>query len=331
LVRLLFSLFPNLAEIVYRQGLFRVFRIVWDYTFGLGPFPWIYVLVTGIVILAFRKWRLSKKVWSFMGTAKALLNGVAFLIFWFLVLWGYNYTCPTLIDKMDLQSNKTLTTQDIARFAIEAAENSRAQTSVDLTTINYSESYIRTQVEARLEPYDFPTEGRVRCRVLGVNGVMRRLGILGIYFPFVGEGHIDGSQLSYTSYFSMAHELSHGYGITDEGEANLVAWLALSESGDSNLEYFANLEWMRSALSQLYWEDAGAFERLREKLSPRLKEDLSLIRDNNSLYPPLFPELSEAVNNAYLETQGVEEGVASYGNFVTWVAMIRLEKNSRNP
>jgi len=59
---------------------------------------------------------------------------------------------------------------------------------------------------------------------------MRKVGVAGIYMPFTGESYCDGTFPEVVKVFIKAHEMSHGYGVADEGEADYFAYKALSEN-----------------------------------------------------------------------------------------------------
>lgn len=249
---------------------------------------------------------------------RALLNGFGFILFWFYALWGYNYSASNLESRLRKQnhiSDHGLNTYDMAfRSVIEAS--AQWQFVKDQT---WTETEIREAVEAFLTHYDYPTEGRARCRVIHNKGIARRAGILGIYLPFVSEGHADGSQTRFGLPFTMAHELSHAYGITDEGEANLVAYLSLIQSDNDWLRYCAYLQLTRSCLIQQKMADPQGYPDFRAQLPSVLIAHMDEINENISQYPSFFPEFSSAVNNFYLQSQGVAEGVESYDKYVDLV------------
>lgn len=316
-VRILFSFFPDMAQTVYQRGLFQVFRVAWDYTFGLLPFPIIYLLFAGLLIWLWRKWRMSKKVWSWRKLPLRLLSILAFVFFWFQVLWGYNYQCPEIFGGADREV-ATTDLPSIEELCFQAAVIAEARRASFDQVIRPNETELRSLVESSVAQFGYPVLGNVRCRVVSQHGVLRRLGILGIYFPFVGEGHADGSQIDLTLPFTVAHEMSHGYGVTHEGEANFIAWHALYHSDDPDVAYIADLQLLRSCLIQWKWSDPKGYALFRAGLDERIVADLDAINDNMRQHPLYFPVVAETVNDVYLKTQGVEAGVESYDEFVVW-------------
>ncbi|NNE55195.1 MAG: DUF3810 family protein, partial [Flavobacteriales bacterium] len=54
----------------------------------------------------------------------------------------------------------------------------------------------------------------------------------------------------------------------------------------------------------------------RESLDPVVAQHLDEINENIRLYPPLFPKFSQAVNDLYLKSNGIEDGIQSYDRYV---------------
>jgi len=195
--------FPALYDVVYFRGLFQVLRVGYDYTLGWIPFPMVYVLFFVVVqviyqFLKFKGFRTSQgitaKVWSLIHPILSLAGAV---IFFFYFLWGFNYQQPTLASQLELPT-------------------------VQPDTLElYSEASLLLE-----EMTQIPTVGRVRVRELRPSGILLRISTAGVYIPFVCEGHIDAG-LHATQYpFTMAHEMSHGYGIADEGTCNFTGVVA---------------------------------------------------------------------------------------------------------
>lgn len=312
-IRTLFLFFPELAQTVYQRGLFQVFRVVWDYTLGLMPFPLIYLLVVVFPLWIWYKRLKSKKVFYWRKLPLGLASVFGFVFFWFHVLWAFNYQCPGLFSE-PLELADDLTIEEMTFRAATIATARRAQ--FDRHAEVPLEQELRSLVENTMTDFDYPVWGNVRCRVVSKSGVLRRLGLLGIYFPFVGEGHADGSQLNICLPFTMTHEMSHGYGVTDEGEANYVAWQSLYNSQKPKIQYQADLQLLRSCLSKWKFKDHEAYVKFRSELDSAVIEDLNAINENIRQHPLYFPGVAESVNDAYLKTQGVSAGVESYGEFV---------------
>ena len=310
----MFVYFPEFAQTVYQRGLFQVFRVIWDYTLGLLPFPLIYLLVLVLILWVWRQCRMAKKVIDWRIVTVHLASIFGFTFFWFHMLWAFNYQCPGLFSDSADSYQENLSIEEMT-FQATTMATARRALFADHAPLP-SEHELRDLVENTMIHFDYPVCGNVRCRIVSESGGLRRLGILGIYFPFVGEGHADGSQLDITLPFTIAHEMSHGYGVTDEGEANYVAWQSLYTSKDLRIQYIADLQLLRSCLWQWKIKNHEAYLGFRNSIDLLVANDLDAINDNQREHPLFFPGVAESMNDAYLKSQGVIAGVESYDEFV---------------
>jgi hypothetical protein len=153
------------------------------------------------------------------------------------------------------------------------------------------------------------------------------LGISGIYLPFTAEANVNDilpdSQLPFTA----AHELAHQGGVAPEDEANFLAYVACTLHPDADFRYSGALNAALYALGALSQGDA---ERARRqwKWSPAVRRDLAALTAWNERYRGPAETAARAVNDAYLKTQGVAEGVRSYGRMVD---LLVLERRARRP
>jgi hypothetical protein len=181
------------------------------------------------------------------------------------------------------------------------------------------ETELREMLVVTMHEFGWKTSGEVRCRVVSPSGWMRKLGIAGIYWPYSAEGHIDDSFLFSTKLFSMIHEMSHGYGVTDEGEANFIALKTLLDQEDAFFRISGELGLLRDALGKLKHINEQLYLIRREALDPKSTLLLDELNANSSQYPPFFPGLATFLNDIYLKMQGVEAGIESYNQYL-WMA-----------
>ena len=328
----LFRLNPNFTEVVYSRGFFPVFRWIWDYTFGLIPFPLLYLLIPTLLYVLIRKSRKAyvnyqKVAWRYrLGSALfSLFAFISAVLFFFQLIWGFNYYRVPVEKQLKLPPitpDSTTLHQEVLRIGQEA-QNVRAQipgaTTEALDTQHVPdklEATVRGLLQHKLKQLQYPTPGRVRGRILKPRGSLMRMGATGIYIPFVGEGHIDGGLAPVSHPFTLTHELVHGYGIGNEGSCNFFAYLALHEAEDPFIRYGALLAYWRYLARELYRYDPELLAPLRENLDPGMRNDLRSIQEAYKKYPTFFPNTNRKVYNAYLKSQGVSEGIRSYSRLV---------------
>ena len=115
----------------------------------------------------------------------------------------------------------------------------------------------------------------------------------------------------------MAHELAHGYGWTEEATANFVAYLSCIESRDLLTRYSGYLSYYRYIASNFRRQFPEEYKVFRENLPKGIKNDLTAINNRINQYPDWFD--TSSINDVYLKSQGVTEGVGSYSRMVVLV------------
>lgn len=316
-LRLIFAWFPKLADTIYRDLLFNAVRSFWDATFGRIPLPSVILIGAGFILWFVFRGRFYLRWLGPRVAINAALNVLGFTYFWFTILWGFNYQASDLFaDSSDVELNKTQLIELCAHVSSEIEDE--VSDLNQLEPIQPHEDECRRALEFELAARDWHVTGNVRCRVVSSSGWLRRIGIAGIYWPFSGEGHIDDSYLFSTKVFSLTHELSHGYGITDEGEANYLAFVSLMGM-KRKYQVCAMLELLRDALIELRGIDYESYENIRNTLPKSIALKLDELNENARAYPPYFPGMAQFSNDIYLKVQGVEDGVQSYNQYIARV------------
>ncbi|MBL7815375.1 MAG: DUF3810 domain-containing protein [Saprospiraceae bacterium] len=331
---------PQYIEQWYSRFVFLGIRQFFDATLAYSPFALLlpfYVValyfVLKILILLFIK---KQSWWQRLteGVLK-LLNWAGVMLFLFFILWGFNYGRERFTEQIGLTIEKLDTTslrQELliaAQEAIAARDTLEKMGIADTNAITYIrpnfEQAIRKDVSQWLENHQFPAKGRLRGREIEPDGLLFRFGIAGIYMPYTGESSIDHALHPLEKPFSMAHEMAHGFGWTEEAIANFVAYLSCIESEDWHTRYSGRLSYFRYVASNFRRQFPEEYKKFREKLPIGIKNDMKAINDRINRYPDWFD--TTALNDAYLKSQGVTEGVESYARIVVLVHSWRKKIN----
>ena len=344
LIRILFVWRPDWCEQWYARGLYPWIRQVFDHTLGYLPFPSIYLLVAGllfwlgkVVWRSIRRWQAKRAgqtlpPFSFW---KSALTGIMGLLFWFLILWGYNYARQPVAQQLDLEVPEYLDydaiwaeAQYIKAKTIQARAAIPQQDTHALTQMHYPddlETTMRRSLKKVLARYGYDTSTQVRGRFLPA-GTLLGFNSSGVYMPFTGEGHVDGGIHTISQPFTMAHELAHGYGFGDEAVCNFWGYLACLETDHPAIQYSGYLMYWRyvyGALMEFMTEEA--YQAERATISKGMYYDLEAIYAVLDVYPPFIPFLQPMVYDVYLKVQGIEEGIQSYDRMVMLVASWRKQ------
>jgi hypothetical protein len=164
---------------------------------------------------------------------------------------------------------------------------------------------------------DYPAGVR-RAKPITFSGFFAKATILGYYGPFFNEVQVNKHLLPIQYPLVLAHEKAHQLGITGEAEANFYAWLVCSNSPDRVLQYSASLYLLRYFLNEAY--QLEAYPELVKQISEPVKADFQRIREHWLLLRDVtIDDYASKVNDAYLKTNKVEQGIDDYSGVVKYV------------
>jgi hypothetical protein len=309
---------------IYSRMFFPGIRNVIDLTLGRLPFPSVYLFIVSVIlIIGVYIFRLRQKSgWKnrVLYSLRALSNGLGALIFFFLFLWGFNYQRTPIVQQLGLSpramnldelKNEVLITQ---RLAQQYRNSITRDTMAIEEVLAYPEleTLVRANIADNLDMLGLNFTGRPRTKLFPPPGFMRKMGILGIYFPFTGESYIDPTLHALEQPFTVAHEMAHSYGVTDEGEANFIAWVICTNSDSNLLKYSGQLRLLLYQIRDFYRMAPEEYREWLKNLDPGIKNDMMSIKRNSDSIEAFSLELSRKTNDVFLKTQGVKAGINSY-------------------
>lgn len=339
----------KIIETVYSRGVFSGIRWIWDFTFGLFPVPLLYIVLFLFVIwIAGKIYRRIKKqynpfplgwktriTYAFLN----LLAAAGFIVFTFYFLWGFNYNRISLENNLNLDVTPLETTplKQEAELALNTAIEARQRiTGVSIDALNNSflpqklESEIRKNLVKVIKDMGYPAPGRIRIRQMWPGDLLMRFHVSGIYIPFLGEGYTAGKLTAVEKPFTLAHEMAHGLGFADEGSANFLAYLACESSENPMLQYSGRLAYWSYIAGEIAALSREEYIDLAQRMSPGMISDLKQISENWRQYRGTLAKIGEKVNERYLKSQGVKEGLRSYNRMVILVAAWRKKQDQEN-
>ena len=257
------------------------------------------------------------------GANTALLAGIGYGLF--LLLWGFNYARQPLSSLAGLPVGAA-PASELAELAAElafASNREREGLPEDASGVLRIEGgfpSVARRVAAGYASASVTLPLLVGTSALPkpvfLSGVLSRVGITGIYFPFTGEPNVNTTLPDAMLPFSAAHEVAHQRGFAREDEANYVGYLACRLHPDADFRYAGLLAASYYAMAALHLVDPSAALRVRAGRSEAVLRDEAAIRAWTLRYRGRASEVGQRVNDAYLKTQGQAEGVRSYGRMV---------------
>ncbi len=305
----------------------------------------ILLLIAGLLIYLIRfLTKIVKQKGSRAESAvKFLLNLICFtsvLYFAFVITCGINY------NRYSFAQTSGLTVKPSSKTELTALCNELAQ---DVNTLRKNVKTDEHSVMKLSEPTlnDTAKEARASYDKIGADYPLLRAGygapkavfgsrlmsygnITGIIFPFTFEANVNTDVPSYSIPVTMCHELSHLRGYMREDEANFIGYLVCEKSSSADFKYSGKLFAFIYASNALFDTDNNAASQVFSKLSDGVRRDL----DANSAYWKQFEgpvaEVSNSVNNSYLQANHQEDGIKSYGRMVDLLlAEYRAKKEAR--
>lgn len=340
-LRYLLSGRPDIIEQYYSRMLFPGIRWLIDYLLAWFPIPLIYLFLAALAFFLPRsilRWWRKPHLHAWQKALDGLLGTGAFLggaIFFFFMLWGYNYGRVSIEDQLGLEL-KPLTFSELKdEFAHETEMIKRLRKTIPgITTEPVSEDMLpdklerllRDELESWLGQHGFSSAGRVRGRYVLPKGIFLRFSSSGLYFPFTGEGHVDAGLHALQKPYVMAHELAHGYGFGDEGTCNFLGYLACIQSENPLIAYIGHLNYWRSLAADYVQYEPEKFREFRESLPLGIQADLDAINEVLRRYPDIMPRFRYYAYDAYLKSQGIHEGIQNYDRVTMLARAWRLSK-----
>ncbi|MFT4565534.1 MAG: hypothetical protein ACI9FN_000487 [Saprospiraceae bacterium] len=309
------------VEAYYSQGIFRGFRILWDYTLGFSPIPLIYLL------LGFLLWYLLKPFFSertrkrkFQRLINRLLLSVCCLVIAFYWMWAFNYKRIDIRQTLGLQQ-VSIDEEDVYQAYREVSDSLMSLRAALPDTLKWAayevdQPSLREELLVSYRALNLNDKGRVRIRKLYPKGSLLHISTAGVYLPFVGEGHIDPGLHPITHPFTMMHEMSHGYGWTGEDVCNFLALIGSINSKDPIIRYSGYMAYWRYLRSNAYRADRDRWKSVEPIVNAEVMRDYKEMIEYTDRYPDIMPKLRNLIYDNYLKSHGIKEGLVSYSEMI---------------
>lgn len=314
--------FPGEVEKYYSSGLYPgisniISMISSMVSFSIWDFFWISVVVlvlSGFILVIFRTIKLK---WYLLRVIQLVLLFYSF----FYILWGFNYFRPGIETRLGWEKTRpdepsfrsvmdTLikhTNEDYLK--ISASEYPGLEKSVD-------ESYRKN---SHLLGINFH-EGS-KPKTIFLSSYFAKAGISGYFGPFFNEVHVNYYQLPLDYPFILAHEKAHQFGIANEAEASLIAFIVCANSPDQRLQYSGYMY-----LLLYFLGDAQQMPDYHDYIHKIDKPVLKDIRFREKYYDKLrnqkLEKFQDKANDLYLKSNNIHKGIKNYnqvvGLMLTW-------------
>ena len=322
---------PDINALVYKGYVYPVIRTLLNYTFGLFPFPSVFFVIAffALVLLSISVIAFKSKSWAWgISRLTGLLCLIITIFFW---VWGFHYNNPILVEQPHLseyhinkeQVLRTFKRAEALREGIWADSISPVWPATAVSLVQDSGRIWLKKAIHLLGDQSTTASNRVRS---WPKGFIIRWGIVGMYFPFSGEATVDAGLHAIRFPSTTLHEWAHSMGYTNEGDCNLLAYLAAQYSSDTFIRYSAEIERLREEMYLVAMQNYPLYETLKPLIPEKISRDLSAIQRYHARYKGKLADVGNWINDQYLKTLSGDNGIDEYW---LWVLKLNLIEDGK--
>jgi len=324
----LVGLSPNLVLTYYSTGVYPIVSASLRWISSLFPFALGDILYALLIFIAL------KSIFFFLKKRKSLtkkdrfiiplkaLNIILILYISFKLLWGLNYSRPSISSQLAITDEKYTVKELVLlnNFFIDRLNELQPK-------INPKQSYTVKEIkEKSVIAYQKMQQRQaffgyaIPSFKPAINSwAISKIGIEGYYNPLTGEANLNMLLPAWVLPFVACHEISHQLGVAREDEANLVGYLTSVNSDDVNFQYSANYNMLRYLLLEIRIKSPEDYEMLYKKIAPGV---LANFKAESDFWRKYNSEMSGYMNIAFdkfLKLNNQKSGIKSYQNSVIWL------------
>lgn len=325
----IFGLSSKAVEVVYSDGFYQLSSVAQRsvsalFPFALGDFLYglliLYCLWSIIMVLrkAFRKQLTNEARYVI---PLQLISFILILYIVFKLLWGLNYSRPSISARLGI-SNDKYTTKDLVLLGdflvkrvnrLEHERTNQKYTIVELKEKS-EKAYSRLSKIIPFFSYKAPA-----VKPVMFSWLVSKIGIEGYYCPLSGEANINMRLPYMVLPFVACHEISHTLGIAREDEANLIGYLVNINSTDTNFRYSGYYNILRSVLFEIRMKSPEDFARLLKQINPGTLADFKQEHEFWKMYNGDMSAYMGTALDKFLKINNQKKGTDSYQDIVLWV------------
>lgn len=261
--------------------------------------------------------------WAWVAGRLLGLASVGYAVF--LVVWGGNYRRETLAVTLGLEVRPSSVAElqalgQALRVRADTLRVGQAEDGAGTFDVpgGVDEVFRRCEVAYATQPalVPFPRVTLSPPKPLLVSPVLSWMGLLGFYSPPTAEPNVNVEAPIVSLPFTTLHEMAHARGVANEDEASYLAYRLSKSGADRILAYSAAWNGLRYVLAALGRVDRDAAVEIWRSASPGVRRDSDAWAAWMEAHESPLRGMADTVNDTYLRSQGVADGVHSYGRVV---------------
>lgn len=295
-------------------------------------------LITWLVLLI-KKMMTKGAFQFFFKSARNFLICAIVMAILFQAMHGINYRRTKASTELNLITTEELTFEDYCaalRWAYLGMIEARSHLGEDYNGVAHmqygfenSAIYANSLLDSFAEEYDIPlTENYVRAKPVSLSHYWSYTYIVGMYDPFLCEANINTGYIDITDFpITICHELCHAKGYASETDCNLLASLACCQAARADFRYsgFYWIFWNLYGVTYSIAEATGNIMpeyALTSEMEPVYRDEMASmyywdqidqeVEAIKEIFNVDISETSDDINDAFLKSNGEEQGVEAY-------------------
>lgn len=259
-----------------------------------------------------------------------ILEIILWMYVWFYIGWGCNYYRESIYTRTGVQ-RQSYDESVFNAFLSEYTDSLNASFNDlpvgDLHVIQeLMEKDVKDTYASLSETYGLsrPRQWQHPKRLL-FNDLYSSVGVMGFIGPFFCETQMNNDLLPAQIPFVYAHEYSHLLGVSSEDEANFWGYTVCIASDIPAVRYsgyFSLLPYVLVNASRVLSEEE--YRILLSEIRPEILKQYSAQRDFwNSKYSKVLGKIQTTVYDAFLKSNKVSSGTASYLEVIDMIISLR--------
>jgi hypothetical protein len=349
----LFGLSGRAVELIYSDGFYPLIAVTlraisYLLPFALGDFLYLALILYSLwsVFIALKQagrvksLRLNPDGGTFKSRVSVILivkpfNFLILLYIVFKLLWGLNYSRPSITTKLEIsdQKYKTRDLVSLGDFLISRVNKLEQKMAETNSKRSYTVEELKQKAKLSYDKLAL-RNSFFTYRIASVKPVLNswlisKIGIEGYYCPPSGEANVNNRIPAAGLPFVTCHEISHQLGIAREDEANLIGYLVSINSDDLNFQYAGYYDILRSVLFEIRIKSPDDFIALRQKINAATLADFKKEQEFWAAYNGDMSAYMGTALDSFLKINNQQKGTDSYQDIVLWV--YNLHKNQLLP
>lgn len=272
----------------------------------------IAILISSVVLLVRRKANTALKI--VLGTVNAIL----IIVLLYTAVTTPLYMRNSVYDALDLDIE--VTEEDYYKSALYYAnELNRISEYMDRdekgnVKSGYNDKDLLSIVEDEMSNISYESDyfykNSAKAKIFFSSSAINYLSFSGMYLSLSGEANVTDNTPSYIFPQLIAHELAHAKGVMRENDANFLSYYCLLTSKNYFLNYCGLMRASSISLGALSGTDY--YDEVYALLSETTKKEYNNAYAYYEKYDSFISEIGDKINDLYLKSNGVTDGVKSY-------------------